>query len=125
LCQFAIYWLNNVIVSKVIPFSLLPPVSLVLDKCRGEPYVRPQTITEIEPIIEINVVRTNVFRKLGSPCFIFLPPSFGYALCLVSEPRALASGIVNKPQILVSEPRALASGIVNKEFSNINILILS
>jgi hypothetical protein len=24
----AIYWLNNVIVSKVIPFSLLPPVSL-------------------------------------------------------------------------------------------------
>jgi hypothetical protein len=28
--QLAIYWLNNVIVSKVIPFSLLPPVSLVV-----------------------------------------------------------------------------------------------
>jgi len=28
--QLANYWLNNVIVSKVIPFLLLPPVSLVV-----------------------------------------------------------------------------------------------
>jgi len=28
--QLANYWLNNVIVSKVIPFLLLPPVSLML-----------------------------------------------------------------------------------------------
>ena len=28
--QYVNYWLNNVIVLKVIPFSLLPPVSLVV-----------------------------------------------------------------------------------------------